>query len=236
MVTNPVPSRPALRVRGRSFMALVLAPEAPVTEWLSILDDQVRRSPAFFEGRPVVVDMSALADTGTDFSDLVDSLEKRDIRIIGVEGADASWTDRGVWGRPPLTYTSRTDRYIEVPEKPEILVSPVPDLPSLLLERPIRSGQSVLFEKGDLTIIGSVASGAEVIAGGSIHVYGTLRGRAIAGFAGHPAARIFCGKLDAELLAIDGVYRMADDIGSEFRGRPAQARLDGQSIIITPLD
>ena len=236
MVTSTVPSRPLLKVRGRSFMALVLAPEVPVAEWLLSLDDQMRRSPAFFDARPVVVDVSSLAGSGEDMSVLIDSLEQRDIRIIGVEGADPSWANPGVWGRPPLTYTSRTDRFIEVPEKPEPLAAPLPELPSLLLDRPIRSGQSVFFEKGDLTIVGSVASGAEVIAGGSIHVYGTLRGRAIAGFAGHPGARIFCGKMEAELLAIDGVYRIAEDIGPEFRGRPAQARLDGQSVIIAALD
>ncbi len=236
MVTSPVPSRPLLKVRGRSFMALVLAPEAPVAEWLLSLDDQMARSPAFFDARPVVVDVSSLAGAGEDMSVLIDSLEQRDIRIIGVEGADPSWANPGVWGRPPLTYTSRTDRFIEVPEKAEPLVTPPPELPSLLLDRPIRSGQSVFFEKGDLTIVGSVASGAEVIAGGSIHIYGTLRGRAIAGFAGHPGARIFCSKMEAELLAIDGVYRIAEDIGPEFRGRPAQARLDGQSVIIAALD
>ncbi len=177
MVTSPVPSRPLLRVRGRSFMALVLAPEAPVTEWLLTLDDQMRRSPAFFDARPVVVDMSLLAGAGEDMSALIASLEQRDIRIIGVEGADPSWTDPGVWGRPPLTYTSQTDRFIEVPEKTEPAPAPPMALPSLLLDRPIRSGQSVFFEQGDVTIVGSVASGAEVIAGGSVHVYGTLRGR-----------------------------------------------------------
>ena len=87
--------------------------------------------------------------------------------------------------------------------------------PSLLIDQPVRSGQSIVFEKGDVTIVGSVASGAEVIAGGSIHVYGTLRGRAIAGLAGNTRARIFCRRLEAELLAIDGVYQTADDMDAQ---------------------
>ena len=80
-----------------------------------------------------------------------------------------------------------------------------------MLQGPIRSGQTVFFEKGDVTVLGSVASGAEVIAGGSIHVYGTLRGRAIAGFT-QPEAGVFCQKKEAELIAINGVYKLADDM------------------------
>ena len=91
-----------------------------------------------------------------------------------------------------------------------------------MIEQPVRSGQSVVFEKGDVTIVGSVASGAEVMAGGSIHVYGTLRGRAVAGSRGNRRARIFCRRLEAELLAIDGLYRTADDAGAR-PARPGRA-------------
>ena len=73
-----------------------------------------------------------------------------------------------------------------------------------------------------MTVLGSVASGAEVIAGGSIHIYGTLRGRAIAGSTGNARARIFCRKLEAELLAIDGLYRTAEDMGRSCAARPSR--------------
>jgi septum site-determining protein MinC len=87
----------------------------------------------------------------------------------------------------------------------------------------VRSGQSIFFPEGDVTIVGSVASGAEVVAGGSIHVYGTLRGRAMAGTAGNASARIFCSKLEAELIAIDGYYKTAEDMES---GPARQGRAD----------
>ncbi len=106
----------------------------------------------------------------------------------------------------------------------------------MLIDQPIRSGQSVVFERGDITVLGSVASGAEVMAGGSVHVYGTLRGRAIAGLSGHPGARIFCSKLQAELLAIDGVYQTADDMPAKVLGKPVQAWLDGEQMKISVLD
>ena len=98
---------------------------------------------------------------------------------------------------------------------------------SLLLETPVRSGQSVIFTEGDVTILGSVGSGAEIVAGGSIHVYGALRGRAMAGVNGNSNARIYCQKIEAELLAIDGYYQTAEEIDGSLRGRPAQAWLQG---------
>ena len=99
-----------------------------------------------------------------------------------------------------------------------------------MLQDPVRSGQSVVFEEGDVTVLGSVGSGAEIVAGGSIHIYGTLRGRALAGATGNSKARIFCHKIEAELLAIDGYYRTADDINASLRNRPVQAWLDGSTM------
>ena len=106
----------------------------------------------------------------------------------------------------------------------------------MLIQSPIRSGQSVNFPFGEVTVLGSVASGAEIVASGSIHIYGALRGRAIAGFAGNPRARIFCRRLDAELLAIDGVYQVSDDMDAKLRGHAVQAWLEGETMRITALD
>jgi septum site-determining protein MinC len=94
----------------------------------------------------------------------------------------------------------------------------------------------VVFPHGDITVLGSVASGAEVIAGGSIHIYGTLRGRAFAGSHGNERARIFCNKVEAELLAISGFYRTADDIEERLRSQPIQAWLKGDVMFIAPLN
>ncbi|MGG7378436.1 septum site-determining protein MinC, partial [Escherichia coli] len=85
-------------------------------------------------------------------------------------------------------------------------------------------------------VLGSVGSGAEIVAGGSIHVYGTLRGRAMAGINGNSSARIFCQRIEAELLAIDGYYQTAEDIGESLRSRPAQAWLEDDSLKITALN
>jgi septum site-determining protein MinC len=100
----------------------------------------------------------------------------------------------------------------------------------------VRSGQSIIFLNGDVTICGSVASGAEVIASGSIHIYGALRGRAIAGSSGNAGASIFCRKLDAELLAIDGLYMTTDALDTNLRGKPARVWLEGDSMRVAALD
>ena len=214
-------------------MALVLAPEPPVEDWLDALDAQISRSPSFFAGRPVVLDLGALPSEQPDVAGLLQRLNGRGIRIIGTEGAHPSWQGLEAWA-PLHASGTRPARPIDVPDEPR--PAPTQDSTSLLIDQPVRSGQSIVFEKGDVSIVGSVASGAEVIAGGSIHVYGTLRGRAMAGLTGNHQARIFCRRLEAELLAIDGVYQTADDMDATLRGKPVQAWLVGETMMLATLD
>ncbi|TGQ50044.1 septum formation inhibitor MinC [Mesorhizobium sp. M1C.F.Ca.ET.193.01.1.1] len=106
---------------------------------------------------------------------------------------------------------------------------------TLMIKAPIRSGQSVFHPHGDVIVLGSVASGSEIVAGGSIHVYGTLRGRAIAGSEGNTSARIFCRKNEAELLAVDGWYTTAEEMEGVSRGKAVQAFLDNDALCVVPL-
>ena len=110
-----------------------------------------------------------------------------------------------------------------------------PSAGTLMIKAPIRSGQSVFHPHGDVIVLGSVASGSEIVAGGSIHVYGTLRGRAIAGSEGNIAARIFCRKNEAELLAVDGWYTTAEEMEGVSRGKAVQAFLDNDALCVMPL-
>ncbi|MDR3537900.1 MAG: septum site-determining protein MinC [Acetobacteraceae bacterium] len=232
-----VESHPFIRLRGRSFMALVLAPELPLADWLTALDAQIERAPTFFEGRPVIVDLATLPREQPDVAGLLHGLEKRGIHIIGTEGAHPSWAGIEAWGRP-LPNAGKPGKPIEIPDEPRpSAAAPETHEPtSLVIAEPVRSGQSIVFERGDVTILGSVASGAEVMAGGSVHIYGALRGRAIAGLAGNSGARVFCRKLQAELVAIDGVYQTADDMPPGLVGKPVQAWLDGEQMKMTALD
>lgn len=110
-----------------------------------------------------------------------------------------------------------------------------PSAGTLMIKAPIRSGQSIFHPHGDVIVLGSVASGSEIVAGGSIHVYGTLRGRAIAGSEGNVSARIFCRKNEAELLAVDGWYTTAEEMEGVSRGKAVQAFLDNDALCVVPL-
>ena len=221
--------RQPVRMRGRSYVAFTFCPVVPIAGWLEEIDTTLARSPGFFVGKPVVLDLSAVDLSQSAIAHLVTSLEQRNIRVLGIEGVDA---DRVTTSMPPLLTGGRS--CILAQNEPKKLEAK-PKLPSLLLESPVRSGQSI-FSEGDVIVLGSVGSGAEIVAGGSIHVYGTLRGRAMAGFSGNSAARIFCQRIEAELLAIDGYYQTAEEIDVALRHRPAQAWLEGDVMKIASLN
>ncbi|MDX8528527.1 septum site-determining protein MinC [Mesorhizobium sp. MSK_1335] len=129
---------------------------------------------------------------------------------------------------PALTESARPGQGAET-------VRAEPSAGTLMIKAPIRSGQSVFHPHGDVIVLGSVASGSEIVAGGSIHVYGTLRGRAIAGSEGNISARIFCRKNEAELLAVDGWYTTAEEMEGVSRGKAVQAFLDNDALCVVPL-
>ena len=104
--------------------------------------------------------------------------------------------------------------------------------PGLVQKTPVRSGQQLYAENRDLTVLSTVGAGAEVIADGSIHIYGTLRGRALAGAQGNADARIFCREFHAELVAIAGHYKVLEDVPKELRGKPVQVWLEKEQLMI----
>ena len=232
-----------VRFRGRSLMALVLRPEPPIDDWLTGLDTLLGRSPGYFTSRPVVADLSAMPAEGDQLIGLIDQLEGRNIRVMAIEGTDTLSLGTNAAKLPPVVTNGRPASAPALPadgsgkDEATADATPVPQprvVPSLIIEKPIRSGQSVTFAEGDVTILGSVASGAEIMAGGSIHIYGALRGRAMAGFA-HKDGRIFCSRLHAELLAIDGIYKTADEMDAALRGRAIQAWTNGDTLVIAGL-
>jgi septum site-determining protein MinC len=236
---------PKIQVRGRSFLALTVAPEAPLERWFEALDAHMARSASFFAGQPVVAGLDGLAlidEAQTTALEALDGLVARGLRVIGVEGIDAALLAGTRWQGLPAIHNGRDaargpDEFSPPPATPRASPpQPGPATPSLLIDQPVRSGQSIIFREGDVTIVGPVASGAEVIAGGSIHVYGPLRGRAIAGVTTGASARIFCRKLEAELIAVDGLYKTAEHWGADLRGRPAQIQRDRDALIVSAFD
>ncbi len=107
--------------------------------------------------------------------------------------------------------------------------------PSKVVVHPVRSGRQIYAQGGDLIVLASISPGAELIADGHIHVYGALRGRALAGIAGNPQARIFCRSLEAELVSVAGYWRVRDDIPEELIGKPVQIYLGNEQVVIEEL-
>jgi septum site-determining protein MinC len=246
-VSAAASQRQSLMFRARSYMAFVFAPQPPIVEWLADLDANLARSDGFFANHAVALDLSAVQLSPSAIAHLVANLAERNIRILGIEGlkdADGAALPPGL---PPILRNGRGTQSFEFPKSGAAAAAveapasapPLPFKPqetSLLIQEPVRSGQSVVFIEGDITVLGSVASGAEIVAGGSIHVYGPLRGRAIAGAGGNARARIFCHRAEPELLAIDCYYKTADDIEASLRCRPVQAWLDGGTVKISAMN
>lgn len=228
---------PSIRFRGRSFMAMTLVADGPLEGWLADFDVWLQRSPGFFTGRIVVLDFADTAQSKADVERWIGELATRGVRLVGIEGVRPSLVDATM---PPVLRGGRdatlvvTDNVTDTattPAEPRKPAEPV----NMLVERRIRSGQSIVCLEGDVTIIGSVGAGAEIIAGGSIHVYGTLAGRAIAGATFGARAQIFCTKLEAELLAVDGIYRTAEDIDDAFRGKAVRVSTADETLRIAAL-
>jgi septum site-determining protein MinC len=230
-----------IRFRARSFVAFTLAPEAPLEEWLQRLDVWTENSPGFFAGRPVLLDLNTLKPDVREIAGLVFELAGRGIRIYAIEARDI---DALAPDLPPLLIGAK-EAVVDETEiqagrdskaAPAVPTVPPPAPGTLIIDAPIRSGQSVYHPDGDVIVLGSVGSGSEIFAGGSVHVYGTLRGRAFAGATGNADARIFCRKNEAELLAVDGWYRTAEDMEPSARGGPIQVYLDNGMIFVAPLN
>jgi septum site-determining protein MinC len=220
-------------------------------------------TPDMFSHDPVVIDVSqAEGDPlALDYARLAELLRRFNMVAAAVRGGSpeqmAAALRVGLGEAPEaVVHAPRAVPPVEaaeaVPEKPtdsaeasKIAVAPSAEVPSeqpvaaaptLIIERPLRSGQQVYARGGDLVVLGTVNFGAELIADGSIHVYGPLRGKAIAGARGNTSARIFSTCMEPELISIAGTYRTTDNpLPTEVIGQPAQIRLDAERLVYEPL-
>ena len=234
-MSTVTPKGPPLPFRARSYMAFVLAPRQPIPDWLADLDASIECSKGLYSHRPVALDMSAVNLTPEEIAHLIANLSERSIRVLGIEGITPDGAEGAL---PPILRSGRVEQPFQLPDQTVVVDSVAENqkLASLLVEGRVRSGQSVVHIDGDITVLGSVGSGAEIIAGGSIHIYGTLRGRALAGITGDNRARIFCHRAEAELLAIDSHYKMAADFAPDLQSQPIQAWLEGETLTISAIN
>lgn len=245
------------QIRGRSFTAVVLQITGGAdSEFYAALDAKLAQAPHFFTNAPFVIDLdraTGLVRSG-DFTGLVRELRARKLAVIGVQNGtieqNAAALTAGLitlQGGRDVASPDPADRVAAAAAEESRLadgaangatVDPVAGAAgggTLLVSEPVRSGQRIFADRGDLVVVASVGSGAELIAHGNIHVYGRLRGRALAGVNGDRKARIFCQSLEAELIAIAGLYKTSDDLGAAVREQRVQAFLDQDVLCVEPL-
>ena len=213
------------------------------------LDAQLADSPDFFDQEPVVIDLSQLpeqdedgeATAQIDFAALRSLLARHQTQPIAVRGgndahnAAARAAGLSLAAMPSAPAPRPPAPPAEAPaEAPQIVREvPVPANGTLLIDKPLRSGQQIYARGGDVVVTAVVSFGAEVIADGNVHVYAPLRGKAIAGARGNTEARIFSTCMEAQLVAIAGIYRTNEvPLPDAVLGKSAQVRLDGKKIAI----
>jgi septum site-determining protein MinC len=242
------------KLRGGTFTLMVLdVPDPARADPLSGVEAKLRQAPSFFEEAPLVLDLQAVPeDAGFDLADAVARLRTLGFVPVGVQNAgDALGNQALTLGLCPFpAWRSGRQRPARDPgpkpdagadadgesQRPEREAPPPPPAkPAKLVTQPVRSGKRVYARGGDLVAVAPISAGAELIADGHVHVYGALRGRALAGVNGDEGARIFCQKLDAELVSIAGAYRVREDIDEALIGQAVQIYLRGDDLIIDPL-
>jgi len=204
------------------------------------LQEKIALAPEFFKNSPILLDLQELNKRALDIAvaDLVKAVKALNLLPIGIRGGNAEQSRQALALGIPVhalhalhggqaSESTKTKTLAAAPE--ESLQSEGPS--TLLITQPVRSGQRI-YAHGDLIVLATVSSGTEIMAEGNIHVYGSLRGRALAGVQGNEKARIFCSDLQAELISIAGVYKVSEDLSKEFQQKPVQIYLQDNSLII----
>lgn len=225
---------------------------------------RLSQTPDFFANTPIVLELSAIAESGTapDFSDLVLFMREHGMCAAGVSGGSAMQraaaveAGLGLFPDAPVRNISRKEpshspetlrEQSELPGfassdvvEPAEKASDIPQVvsrPTMVIDKPVRTGQRIYAEGADLVVLAIVNAGAELIADGDIHVYAPMRGKAIAGAHGNEAARIFVQGMEAELLSIAGCFKVFEEgMPENVRAKPAQVHLEGSRLLIQPLN
>jgi septum site-determining protein MinC len=204
------------------------------------LAEQVRRSPRFFLNAPVVLDLreSDGFAAAADFAAAQEILARHTLRLVGVQNARPEQVDAaaaaGLASFPPNAAQPARRAAAEPDAAPQPQAPPPQEAAghTLLVTQPVRSGTQIYARGGDLVVTAAVSPGAEIMADGNIHVYGALRGRALAGASGDAEARIFCSRFEAELVSIAGRYLVSEQLPAAERGFPVQIALDDDRLTI----
>ncbi|OGV37968.1 MAG: septum site-determining protein MinC [Legionellales bacterium RIFCSPHIGHO2_12_FULL_35_11] len=195
----------------------------------------VKSAPRLFNNTPVIIDCSSIGDENVDLAAFCSTLRQHSMLPIGVQGGPPTVAVMAAQEGLPVLYASSSQdkSLLEIDIEDEVIDEATETIRTTLLTTPVRSGQQIASREGDLIITASVSNGAELLADGNIHVYGALRGKALAGIRGDKHARIFCQSLDAQLVAISGIYCLSDSMPKV--DKPCQIFLKNDKIQVEEL-
>jgi len=253
-LTTAAQSRTSFDLKSASLpVVAVLLKTTDAAQFAADLAERVADAPGFFDNDPVLIDLAPVRESEDtiDFASIVAELRRHSTLPVAVRGGSPAQMDaaraaglaaapdappaRAEAPAPVQEVVREVIREVEVEVVREVQV-PMPGPGTVVVDKPLRSGQQVYARGADLVVMAVVSFGAEVIADGNIHVYAPLRGRAIAGARGNTEARIFSTCLEPQLVSIAGIYRTTEtELPAEVRGKPAQVRLEGEKLLIEPL-
>jgi septum site-determining protein MinC len=256
---------PVLDFKSATLYAIrVVLHSADTLALRTALDARMRDAAGFFDDEPVVIDAGRITEP-LDWQSLLDGLAAHRLPVIGVTAQEENLRAAQALGlvhvalpsmtarneaaaaaaanaaRPPAAEVIAevgvaVDKAAEAPAPASASAPAGPQYgPTMVIDRPLRSGQKIYARHADLIVIGVVSHGAEVIADGNIHVYGPLRGKAMAGARGDTRAKVFTTFFDAELIAVAGVYRSIATPPPNVANQAAVVRLDGDRLLVEPL-
>lgn len=228
-------SQTPIELKGSSFTLSVIHLHHTQPEVVGqALQDKIDQAPAFLKNAPVVLNVSSL-NGAVNWKEMQQAIAATGLRIVGVSGCKDDALKRMITraGLPVLSEGKESKPQAEA--LPEPIVQAPEASKTRIINTPVRSGQQIYARNADLIVTSSVSAGAELVADGNIHIYGTMRGRALAGASGDRDCQIFCTSLSAELVSIAGEYWIMDQLPAEFFGKAARLCLQDGVLTIKTL-
>jgi septum site-determining protein MinC len=222
-----------LKIKGSLLPVMIMQLFDTDKERIAVaLKEKVQKAPNFFLNAAIIIDLNAIQEPDLPLSDIVQIIRNNGLIPVGIRGENGNYKRLAAQLSLRLFPNGREIQKTKNTEKEAV---PKPSN-TKVVSQPVRSGQQIVCLDGDLVILSSVSPGAEVLAQRHIHVYGALRGRALAGVNGNKQARIFCHQLEAEIVSIAGHYQVNEDLMEDVRGKTAQVFLENDKLMVQALN
>ncbi len=232
-------SNTPIELKGSSFtLSVVHLHDAQPEVIRQALQDKISQAPAFLKNAPVVVNVASL-DGSVNWKKVQQAVVSTGLRVVGISGCKDETLKKEIERAGLPLLSEGKEKFPRAPTPvPAAVAEPVAAAATKtrLIDSPVRSGQRIYAPNSDLIVTNHVSAGAELIADGNIHIYGMMRGRALAGADGSRDAQIFCTNLVAELVSIAGEYWLSDQIPADYYGKAARLSLAGGALSVQPLN